>query len=305
MIAESRTRAYLASIVPVIVNTVLNEHQLVLDIVAFVQKGDFPRSRLGEKQRGKILATWVSRKMRTIAQFSIRDPDAEGSVGTAVPDDMMAQRTSMHSMGRTNTGTFTRGNGGPGSINFNRNPGTAGSSLRNVESISQMPVAEEGSSPPHDPYAPSDEGEGLTLHIAEAYADEPLDAPPPIHENSLYPDDRSDHTPTNEFPRRLQLNTTLDYSPIEGQARFYESPNVSMPQFHPDHHSQQHLHPEQQQSPQPPLQQQHRDDYSPESYDGNTFLQYRPASPIQFDMDEEIPQRGGLRVANRTGSDSD
>jgi hypothetical protein len=80
LIAEVRTRAFLASLVPVIVNSVLNEHQLVLDIVAFVALGDFPRSRLGEKQRGKILASWVSRKMRTIAQFSIRDPEAVEAV---------------------------------------------------------------------------------------------------------------------------------------------------------------------------------------------------------------------------------
>lgn len=59
--------------VPVIVNSVLNEHQVVTDIVAFVPRGHFPRSRLGEKQRGKILATWVTQKLRTIAQFNIRD----------------------------------------------------------------------------------------------------------------------------------------------------------------------------------------------------------------------------------------
>ncbi|KAL9053625.1 MAG: hypothetical protein Q9162_004653 [Coniocarpon cinnabarinum] len=75
-LVEVVRRNYLASIVPVIINTVLNQHQLVLDIVAFVARGDFPRSRLGEKQRGKILAGWVTRKMRTIAQFGIKDPDA-------------------------------------------------------------------------------------------------------------------------------------------------------------------------------------------------------------------------------------
>lgn len=47
----------------------------MLDIIAFVPRGDFPRSRLGEKQRGKILVSWVTRKMRTMAQFSIRDGD--------------------------------------------------------------------------------------------------------------------------------------------------------------------------------------------------------------------------------------
>ena len=54
---------YLAAIVPLIVNAVLNEHQLVIDVIAFVARGDFPRSRLGEKQRGKILSQWVTRKL--------------------------------------------------------------------------------------------------------------------------------------------------------------------------------------------------------------------------------------------------
>ncbi|PNS18206.1 hypothetical protein CAC42_7575 [Sphaceloma murrayae] len=134
LIAESRTRAYLASVVPVIVNTVLNEHQLVLDIVAFVSKGDFPRSRLGEKQRGKILASWVSRKMQTIAQFSIRDPEGEGSVETAVPEEALARRGSAQS-GRTGGMGLIRNS--PGSVN--RASGTARSSLRHVESVNDFP----------------------------------------------------------------------------------------------------------------------------------------------------------------------
>lgn len=79
VLVEVRVKSYLASMVPVIVNAILDEHQLVVDIVAFVGKGDFPRSRLGEKQRGKILASWVTRKMRTIAQFGIRDNDRTGT----------------------------------------------------------------------------------------------------------------------------------------------------------------------------------------------------------------------------------
>jgi acyl-CoA synthetase (AMP-forming)/AMP-acid ligase II len=78
VIVEVFRKAYLASIVPVIVNAVLNEHQIVVDIVAFVGHGDFPRSRLSEKQRGKILASWVTRKLRTIAQFGIRDSESRG-----------------------------------------------------------------------------------------------------------------------------------------------------------------------------------------------------------------------------------
>ena len=73
VVVEITRKAFLASLVPVIVDAILNEHQVIADIVAFVSHGDFPRSRLGEKQRGKVLASWVTRKLRTIAQFSIRD----------------------------------------------------------------------------------------------------------------------------------------------------------------------------------------------------------------------------------------
>ncbi|KAI9751408.1 MAG: hypothetical protein M4579_006091 [Chaenotheca gracillima] len=88
VLVEVTRKAFLASMVPVIVNAILNEHQLVTDIVAFVSKGDFPRSRLGEKQRGKILASWVTRKMRTIAQFGIRDMDSADSQTTEVAEPL-------------------------------------------------------------------------------------------------------------------------------------------------------------------------------------------------------------------------
>ena len=114
VLVEVGRKAYLASIVPVIVNAVLGEHQLVVDIVAFVSKGDFPRSRLGEKQRGKILASWVTRKLRTIAQFSIRENDGSDSQITEV--------------GEPRAGTMAASTLG-------------GSSLRNVET--QSPPAKE------------------------------------------------------------------------------------------------------------------------------------------------------------------
>lgn len=79
VVVEVRQKSWLASMVPVIVNAVLNEHQIITDIVAFVGPSDFPRSRLAEKQRGKILASWVTRKLRTIAQFGIRDPDGDST----------------------------------------------------------------------------------------------------------------------------------------------------------------------------------------------------------------------------------
>ncbi len=63
LLVEVVRTSHLSSVVPVLVNAVLNEHQFVLDKVAFCAKGDFPRSRLREKQRGKILASWVTRRL--------------------------------------------------------------------------------------------------------------------------------------------------------------------------------------------------------------------------------------------------
>jgi hypothetical protein len=108
ILVEVHRKAYLASIVPVIVDAVLNEHQLVVDIVAFVGQGDFPRSRLGEKQRGRILASWVTRKLRTIAQFGIRDPDATGSELTEVPEPRSRGGTSVVSKSGKGPGDMTR-----------------------------------------------------------------------------------------------------------------------------------------------------------------------------------------------------
>ncbi|KAI0902547.1 acetyl-CoA synthetase-like protein [Annulohypoxylon nitens] len=121
VLVEVSRKAYLASIVPVIVNAILNEHQIVVDIVAFVNKGDFPRSRLSEKQRGKILASWVTRKMRTVAQFAIRDADT-GSVE-----------------GGDGTGENHRAS--VGSVRSSNAPGA--SSLRNMEHAPQILEQEE------------------------------------------------------------------------------------------------------------------------------------------------------------------
>lgn len=106
---------------PVIVNSILNEHQIVVDIVAFVQRGDFPRSRLGEKQRGKILAGWVSRKMRTIAQFAIRDTSSANGEGETTPDANRASYSSFRSSSGAQIGLAS-----------------VGSTLRNVEPAPQI-----------------------------------------------------------------------------------------------------------------------------------------------------------------------
>lgn len=75
IVVECLKTNFLASLVPVIVNTVLNEHQFVIDIVAFVGKGNFPRSRLNEKQRGKILASWVTKRLNVTGIYGVSQGD--------------------------------------------------------------------------------------------------------------------------------------------------------------------------------------------------------------------------------------
>lgn len=59
VVCESKRTRNLSSLVPLIVNTVFSKHHLVVDIVAFIKKGEFPISRLGTKQRARIVDAWV------------------------------------------------------------------------------------------------------------------------------------------------------------------------------------------------------------------------------------------------------
>lgn len=59
VVCESKRMRNCASLVPLIVNTVLSKHHLVVDIIAFMKRGEFPISRLGTKQRARIVDAWV------------------------------------------------------------------------------------------------------------------------------------------------------------------------------------------------------------------------------------------------------
>lgn len=162
ILVEVTRKSYLASLVPVIVNAVLNDHQIVTDIVAFVSHGDFPRSRLGEKQRGKILGSWVTRKMRTIAQFSIRDADGGA-------DPQLAEQARMSRVSKT------------GSI--------MGSSLRHStlvpdsDSSTRAPALQEGRELVDDPYQiQEDEEEKHYQEILNNSGPEPTDSLSPQQE---------------------------------------------------------------------------------------------------------------------------
>lgn len=146
VLVEVIRKAYLASIVPVVVNAILNEHQVIVDIIAFVSKGDFPRSRLGEKQRGKILASWVTRKMRTIAQFGIRDADGADSQITEVAEPRSGVG-SIVGKGSSLRKVESASGGGPPGHDYRTLP----------VGISEMPAIEYENSIVESPPIPTDE----------------------------------------------------------------------------------------------------------------------------------------------------
>ncbi|CDR43925.1 CYFA0S13e00650g1_1 [Cyberlindnera fabianii] len=70
-VVDSSRGRYLSSLVPVIFNKVLSDHYLILDIVAFTSQNGFPYSRLGLKQRAKIIKLWTQKKLPCHAQYGL------------------------------------------------------------------------------------------------------------------------------------------------------------------------------------------------------------------------------------------
>lgn len=337
VVVEIFRRNFLASMVPVIVNAILNEHQLVIDIVAFVQKGDFHRSRLGEKQRGKILAGWVTRKMRTIAQYSIRDPNGSD-----------AQMISEEPAGRASTSTFMRGPASTkGSLRASSTLGLTAQAQLNSMHLSHRASMQDLSAQ-QQPQYPSGQ-------LPQNYANYPSQQGLPELENrteslTLDPNhpgvslaDNADRTPTDArrdfLPTPTQHNPMMDYSPVDPtRAGVFDSPVDGSAHIQSQNqYPQQQYQPETYQPQDPPaipsilrvgsakpeepaLQQQQQYQYEPMQ-----FQPYQPdPAPMEhqqqqwglqvnnpghedltrtYSSEEEAP-RGGLRVANRDSTAS-
>lgn len=343
VVIEIFRRNFLASMVPVIVNAILNEHQLVIDIVAFVQKGDFHRSRLGEKQRGKILAGWVTRKMRTIAQYSIRDPNGSDP-----------QMISEEPVGRNSTSTFMRGPASTkGSMRASSTLGLTAQAQLNSMHLSHRASMQELSGQQQPPYQPG--VAEMSAQAQQGYGNYPPQQGVPELESrtqslSLDPNypgpsfdegDKSERTPTD--PRRnflpnpsLQHNPMMDYSPVDpAGAGVFDSPVDT----HPHNGAYQQPHQQQydaQQTPADPIPSILRvgsaKPEEPMQYQPMQFQQYQPDPPYHQPQQQQQQQYhvqnsahadltrtysseedegyggrsggGGLRVANRDSTAS-
>lgn len=71
VVCESKRTRNLSSLVPLVVNTVFSKHHVIVDIVAFIKKGEFPISRLGTKQRARIVDAWVQGVIPLAVQYGV------------------------------------------------------------------------------------------------------------------------------------------------------------------------------------------------------------------------------------------
>lgn len=175
VVVEVTRKAFLASLVPVIVDAILNEHQVVADIVAFVSRGDFPRSRLGEKQRGKVLASWVTRKLRTIAQFSIRDSEGPENLFAETPQSKANKGSKPGSlMGNSLRRSTTAPEG-----DVPRSPAPVPEEVHEIQSSPHPDVQE-----PNEPSAMSSSATAHDTGPPIPQIAEPTHVTPPPHANS-------------------------------------------------------------------------------------------------------------------------
>ncbi|KAK6464601.1 hypothetical protein DFJ63DRAFT_317880 [Scheffersomyces coipomensis] len=71
VVCQTQPVKYYASLVPIIVNTVLSKHHLIVDIVAFIKRGQFPISRLRTKQRARIVDAWAKGFIPIVASYGV------------------------------------------------------------------------------------------------------------------------------------------------------------------------------------------------------------------------------------------
>ena len=222
-------KSYLASTVPVIVNAILNEHQLVADIITFVEKGHFPRSRLGEKQRGRILASWVTRKLRTIAQFSIRDPDGANSGITAVPEEgvLYSNRGSMRQSSMvTATETLPQYSTRYSSQSGQEYPITA-DQIHYESSIVESPPTEASGKAPHDSEATPMPSNHEYFPVQEFLPQIPIGTG---KEADYFAQEQAsiDHDP-EQTPQPPQKADSRGYIPLRSSSAAYELESAPLP----------------------------------------------------------------------------
>ncbi|CAG8495242.1 8293_t:CDS:10 [Funneliformis caledonium] len=73
-VIETRAKEGILNLVPCVLNSILDEHQFIIDVIVFLGPGTLPKSRLGEKQRAKVMNSWLSGNLTTLHVHYVTSP---------------------------------------------------------------------------------------------------------------------------------------------------------------------------------------------------------------------------------------
>ncbi|GBC03878.1 hypothetical protein RclHR1_05380015 [Rhizophagus clarus] len=91
-LVEVRASEGILNLVPCIMNSILDEHQFIIDVIVFIGPGTLPKSRLGEKQRTKIMTSWLSGNLSTLHVHYVKPPPSNSR-----PNSYLLPPYMMHS----------------------------------------------------------------------------------------------------------------------------------------------------------------------------------------------------------------
>jgi hypothetical protein len=84
-VVEVRASEGILNLVPCIINSILDEHQFIIDVIVFIEPGTLPKSRLGEKQRTKIVTSWLSGNLPTLHVHFVKPPPSNSRPNSHLP----------------------------------------------------------------------------------------------------------------------------------------------------------------------------------------------------------------------------
>ncbi|RIA97927.1 hypothetical protein C1645_751184 [Glomus cerebriforme] len=84
-LVEVRASEGILNLVPCIMNTILDEHQFIIDVIVFIGSGTLPKSRLGEKQRTKIMTSWLNGSLSTLHVHYVKPPPSNSRPNSYFP----------------------------------------------------------------------------------------------------------------------------------------------------------------------------------------------------------------------------
>ncbi|CAI2174395.1 11753_t:CDS:10 [Funneliformis geosporum] len=92
-VVEVRAKEGILNLIPCVMNSILDEHQFIIDVIVFIGPGTLPKSRLGEKQRAKVINSWLSGNLTTLHVHYVKSkPSSKTNSQLLSPNVMLSQR---------------------------------------------------------------------------------------------------------------------------------------------------------------------------------------------------------------------